>query len=67
VVDGAAEVDLLVSTVPAAEKMLVAGVDAGVVVGWTPEEEEAAGVLVGKKLPDPGVDFAGAGDERTDD
>jgi hypothetical protein len=65
-VGGAADLDLLVSTLPAAEKMLVAGV-VDVADGWAPDEDGAAGVLVGKKLADGGVDFSEVKDEKTDD
>jgi hypothetical protein len=44
----------------------VAGV-VDVADGWAPEDEEAAGVLVGKKLPDGGVDFSDVIGEKTDD
>lgn len=65
-VDGAAEVALSIPIVPAAEKMLVAGA-VDVLDAWAPEDEETAGVLVGKKLPDGGVDFSDARPEKMDD
>lgn len=66
VVDGAAGVVLLSLALPAAEKMLVAGV-VDVADGWTPDDDGAAGVLVGKNPPVGGVDLLEARDEKTDD